>query len=259
VRGDLGALLAPSVAVVGARAATLYGRSVARELAAGLAAAGAVVVSGLARGIDAEAHRGALDAGGRTVAVLPCGPDLLYPPEHRGLAEAISARGAVVTELPLGTRPRRPLFALRNRLISGLARAVVVVEARRRSGSLITARHAADQGADVFAVPGPITAPTSEGPNRLLRDGAGVVLEARDVLEPLGLAAAPARSQAATGEPGRAALREICALLRRAPLTRDELCRRLARAPEDLAPDLLELELEGRVAEDRDGRLRVLR
>jgi DNA processing protein len=248
VRGDVDALAAPSAAIVGSRAATAYG-------------AGVVVVSGLARGIDGAAHRGALDAGGRTVAVLACGPDRVYPASHRGLARRIESQGAVVSEFPLGTRPLRAFFPLRNRLISGMASAVVIVEARERSGSLITAGHAANQGVDVFAVPGPITAPTSAGPNRLLRDGAYVALEAADVLRELGIPA-PAGTvpsgSASAGDASRrtASARAILDALEREPATRDELGRRLARAPEQLALDLLELELQGQVVEDRDGRWR---
>ena len=201
MRGDVDALAAPSVAIVGSRAATAYGLDTAYQLARDLARAGVVVVSGLARGIDGAAHRGALEAGGRTVAVLACGPDRVYPASHRGLARRIERQGAVVSELPLGTHPLPAFFPLRNRLISGMASAVVIVEARERSGSLITAGHAANQGVDVFAVPGPITAPTSAGPNRLLRDGAYVALEAADVLRELGIpvpaGASPAGSASA--------------------------------------------------------------
>jgi DNA processing protein len=261
VRGDVDALAACSVAIVGSRAATAYGLHTARALARGLARAGVVVVSGLALGIDAAAHRGALEAGGRTLAVLACGPDLVYPARHRGLAARIERQGAVVGELPPGTRPMPAFFPLRNRLISAMASAVVIVEARERSGSLITARHAADQSVDVFAVPGPVTAATSAGPNRLLRDGAYIALEARDILEHLGVpvreAAAPAAA-AAVGDTGivTSGGRAILEALEREPATRDELGRRLQRAPEQLALDLLELELEGRLVADRDGRWR---
>jgi len=260
VRGDVESLRAPCVAIVGSRAATAYGLATARALARDLARAGAVVVSGLALGIDAAAHRGALEAGGRTIAVLACGPDRIYPERHRELAERIAQDGAVVSELPVGTSPLPPFFPLRNRLISGLSSAVVIVEARERSGSLITARHAADQGVDVFAVPGPLSAPTSIGPNRLLRDGAGVALEAADVLDGLGLAAAPDPPTAAVVEKGPAdsGVRKRCepvlAELSRERATRDELARRLGRRPDQLALDLLELELAGEIVRDRDGR-----
>jgi len=256
VRGDVAALRGTAVAIVGSRAATVYGKRVARQLASELARAGVVVVSGLARGIDAEAHRGALDAGGTTVAVLACGIDLVYPREHRALATSIAETGAVISELPVATPPLRPFFPMRNRLISGLASALVVVEARERSGSLITALHAANQGRDVFAVPGPITAPTSAGTNRLLRDGACVALGSADVLRELGLEPARVAEPVSTrtSEFGSA----ILSALRHAPASRDELSRRLGRAPEKLASELMQLELDGCVAEDRDGRLHVL-
>ena len=172
VAGDHDLLSAPAVAIVGARAATVYGLDVARTLGFRLAEAGITVVSGLARGIDAAAHRGALEAGGPTIAVQACGPDRVYPAEHRKLAEEVRQCGALVTEFPVGTPPRRPYFPLRNRLISGLSIAVIVVEAREKSGSLITARHALDQGREVMALPGAVTSATSWGPNRLIRDGA---------------------------------------------------------------------------------------
>jgi len=255
VRGDIGALTAPSVAIVGSRAATTYGLEVAHSLAADLARAGLVVVSGLALGIDAAAHRGALAAGGRTVAVLACGLDKVYPRRHRGLAAEIERSGAVVSELPPGTDPQKPFFPLRNRLISGLAAAVVIVEARERSGSLLTAGHAANQGVDVFAVPGPIHAPTSAGPNRLLKEGAYVVTEAADILAELGLPTAPAPALRETrAVAGDSRANAILVALESEPATADELSRRLDCAPEQLALDLLELELAGAVVRARDGR-----
>lgn len=252
VRGDVAALSAPAVAVVGARAASSYGLGVAAALAACFARAGLVVVSGLAFGIDAAAHRAALAAGGRTVAVLGCGPDRTYPAAHRRLAEEAVRQGAVVSEFPPGTPPRGAHFPLRNRLVAGLAQAVVVVEARERSGSLSTAGHAAEQGREVFAVPGPLGVATSAGTNRLLRDGAQLLLDADDVLQHLGLCPGAAR-------PGGAALpsHPILRALAAAPATRDELARRLGVSPRALALDLLELELGGAVTEGRDGRLRL--
>jgi DNA processing protein len=256
LRGEPGALVVRAVAVVGARAPTAYGRGVARRIAAGLAGAGVVVVSGLARGIDAEAHRAALEVG-LTVAVQGCGPDRVYPADHRRLADEIAARGCVVSELPVGAAPLAHHFPLRNRLISALAEAVVVVEARARSGSLVTARHAANQGVDVLAVPGPIDAPTSAGTHRLLRDGAGLVAAPEDVLHVLGLeAAAPAPERARPGAADSLEA-EILAALAEGPLDRDSLARRLRRSPEALALPLFELELAARVEEDRDGRLRA--
>ena len=194
VRGDPGALSAPQVAVVGSRRATPAGARIARRLAGGLAARGLVVTSGLAQGIDAEAHRGALEAGGRTIAVLGSSLDRIYPAEHRGLADRIAAQGAVVSEFPFGTRPVPWNFPWRNRIISGLSLGVLVVEAAERSGSLITARLAGEQGREVFAVPGSILNPQAAGCHRLLRDGAKLVDKVEDILEEL-----PADALAALG------------------------------------------------------------
>jgi DNA processing protein len=216
-----------------------------------------MVVSGLARGIDAAAHEGALEAGGATIAFQACGPERVYPAQHRALAGRIGAQGAVVTELPVGTPPRAAYFPLRNRLISALAEAVVVVEARERSGSLVTARCAADQGVEVWAVPGPLDAPTSVGPNRLIQQGAGLLLEAGDVLQALGIEAREPCAPAQDGRPQGPLARAILRALRHRPQPRDELAAALASPPAALAAALLELELAGRVREDRDGRLRV--
>ncbi|HVX33134.1 MAG TPA: DNA-processing protein DprA [Solirubrobacterales bacterium] len=188
-----------AVTVVGSRRATSYGREVARDLARELAAAGLVVVSGLAFGIDACAHRGALDAGGRTIAVLGCGPDTSYPAAHRGLWRSIAETGAVISELPPGSTPWRWSFPARNRVMAALAGMTVVVEAAARSGSLITADLAAELGRDLGAVPGPVTSRASAGPNELLAGGACVVRDAQDVLDAmLGPGAAPVRP---TGPP----------------------------------------------------------
>lgn len=186
--GDLERFLEmPAVAVIGSRMCTAYGRKVAGTLAADFAGAGVAVVSGLARGIDGEAHKGALRAGGITMAVLGSGLDVIYPPEHRKLARRILEKGVIVGEYPPGTRPDKFRFPERNRLISGFSLGVVVVEAGKRSGTMITVNCALEQGREVFAVPGEITGAFSVGTNMLLRDGAGVVLTAADVLEPLGL------------------------------------------------------------------------
>jgi len=257
VVGDVALLSAPSVTIVGARAATPYGRGVAHRLAADLARAGLVIVSGLAYGIDAAAHAGALAAGGTTIAVQACGPDRVYPARHRGLAARIAERGAWLCELPPGTPPRPAHFPLRNRLISGLARAVVVVEARERSGSLVTARHALDQGVDVFAVPGPITAAASAGANGLLRDGAAPALGADDILAAVGFAAVPdpERRRARLS----AAQRRVVAALESAPASCDELACALGESPEALCVAITELELEGLVERDPGGRLHRVR
>ncbi len=273
VRGDVGVLQRPAVAIVGARAATVEGLDTAQAVAFELARRGLVIVSGLARGIDAAAHRGALEAGGETVAVQACGADRVYPPEHRDLARRIAGQGAVVSELPVGTPPRAPHFPLRNRLISGLALAVIVVEARLRSGSLVTAAHALAQGREVLAVPGALRAPTSEGPNRLLRDGARPMLEADDVIDalPPGLAsslqadaAEPVDAAEPQASPGRvlsarpldARDRALVAALERCAQGRDGLVRTLGWTVSEVSARLLSLEVEGRVVQDRDGRFK---
>lgn len=174
-----------AVAIVGSRRATVTGRLVTEQLSRDLASAGFTIVSGLARGVDAAAHRGALEAGGRTVAVLGCGLDRTYPPEHRSLRSQIEANGAVVAELPLGAYPHGYHFPRRNRIISGMSLGVIVTEAALQSGSLITARLAAEQGREVFAVPGFITAENSRGPNGLIKQGAKLVEHVADVIDEL--------------------------------------------------------------------------
>jgi DNA processing protein len=181
----------PAVAVVGARAASAPSREIARELGEGLARAGVAVVSGLARGCDAAAHEGALAGGGPTVAVLGCGVDITYPPEHERLASAVAANGTLLSELAPGTLPLPHHFPLRNRIIAGLSRAVVVVEAHERSGSLITAGCALEQGRDVMVVPGPVRSGRNRGSHALLKDGATLVESAADVLTELGLEGPP--------------------------------------------------------------------
>jgi len=187
VEGDPAALSRPQVAIVGSRAATAAGRETAFDFAARLAGAGLAITSGLAAGIDAQAHRGALAARGTTVAVCGTGLDLVYPAGHRELAARIAASGALVSEFPTGTPPRADNFPRRNRLMSGLARGVVVVEAATRSGSLITARLAGEQGREVMAVPGSIHNPLARGCHRLISDGAALVESADDVLAVLGV------------------------------------------------------------------------
>ncbi len=201
LRGDGNALDGPAVAVVGSRACTVYACEVGRGLGADLASRGVVVVSGLARGVDSAAHRGVLAAGGRTIAVLGSGVDVVYPPEHARLAGEIARRGVLLSELPPGTTPRPAYFPLRNRLISGLSRAVVVVEASERSGSLITARLALEQGRDVMAVPGNVLTGRNRGAHALLKDGARIVETADDVVEELGLAAGRASGEAGAAGP----------------------------------------------------------
>ena len=187
LKGDPAMLSRPAVAIVGSRAASSYAVTVAERLASDVSGFGVAVVSGCARGVDAAAHRGALGGAGATIAVLGSGVDVVYPAEHAGLASSIAETGAVVSELPPGAPPRRHHFPRRNRLISGLARAVVVVEAGARSGSLITARCAAEQGREVMAVPGNVLSGRSAGGHALIRDGAAIVETAEDILEGMGL------------------------------------------------------------------------
>jgi DNA processing protein len=232
-----------SVAVVGARAATPAGTSLARALTRDLASAGATIVSGLARGIDTAAHQGALDGKGRTVAVLGCGIDRMYPPENTALARAIETRGAVVSEFPLGTPPLPHHFPRRNRIIAGWSRGVVVVEAARRSGSLNTARTAVDEGRDVMAVPGHPSQAACEGTNQLLRDGAVLVRDARDVAEELGfeLSQVSTETAEASADPVLGALRSD------APSTLDELREKSGLETPELLARLSLLELRDAV------------
>src|SRR5688572_11028154 len=185
VRGDIDALQAACVAIVGSRAASPYALEVARRLGADLARRNVAVVSGMARGVDSAAHRGALEGDGITIAVFGCGVDVIYPAEHRGLADRILERGAFVSEFPPGTPPRREHFPQRNRIISGLSLAVVIVEAAEKSGSLITADFAMEQGRTVLAVPGNVLGGRNFGAHALLRDGAKLVECADDILEEL--------------------------------------------------------------------------
>ena len=176
-----------SVAVVGTRKATAYGREVATNLARDLAASGVTVVSGLARGVDSIAHRAALEAKGRTIAVFGCGLDIIYPPEHAKLAQEIEETGALVSEHPLGTRPKAQNFPLLNRIISGMSLGTLVVEAPENSGALWTVRHALEQNREVFCVPGSIFSPVSRGTNLLIQEGAKLVMGYKDILEELNL------------------------------------------------------------------------
>jgi DNA processing protein len=278
VLGNPELLQAPTVAVVGARNASANGRRIARELAAGLGEEGVVVVSGMARGIDAAAHLGSLDTG--SVAVVAGGADIVYPEENRGLYDALCERGVVVAELPLGTEPQARHFPRRNRIISGMARGVVVVEAAAKSGSLITARFALEQGREVFAVPGSPLDPRSRGCNDLLRNGATLTETAADILTQLGpllqreipapralarqmqprlpLMTAtpilPARPQISED----AALELLVEKLSPTPVAVDELVRQCHLSAASIATLLLELELAGRI-ERHPGNLVSLR
>jgi DNA processing protein len=235
-------LARPSVAIVGARACSAYGRQVARSLGRELAVAGLVVVSGLARGIDAEAHRGALDGGGATVAVLGCGIDRDYPAANRELAREIAATGLVVSEYAPGVEPAPWRFPARNRIVAGLCAAAAIVEARERSGALITADFALEEGREVFAVPGEITSALSAGTNSLLRLGATPLTCVTDVLESFGIEA----RQGSEPDVGPAAA-AVLARVREGATGADQLARGTGLAAAELAAALTELELAGAV------------
>jgi DNA processing protein len=236
-------LTRPAVAIVGARACSPYGAQVARMLGRELAAAGIVVISGLARGVDGEAHRGALDGGGVTVAVLGCGVDRDYPAAHRDLARRIGEHGLVVSEYAPGVEPAPWRFPARNRIIAGLAAATVVVEARERSGALITADFALEEGREVFACPGEITSPLSAGTNALLTIGATPLTSTSDVLDLYGLAA-PGEAEVDLSAPAKALLDALTSAL-----TMDELVRAAHLPASEAAAALSELELAGLVSE----------
>jgi DNA processing protein len=271
-QGRLELLAQPMVAMVGARNASSLGLRMARRLSESLGAAGMVIVSGLARGIDAEAHQAALATG--TVAVQAGGVDVVYPLENAALAAEIASKGCRISEQPMATAPQVRHFPQRNRIVSGLARAVVVVEAAARSGSLITAKTALDQGREVLAVPGHPFDARAAGCNLLLRDGATLIRSAQDVLEAVGLAggfakpaaalpplnpapkraAAPALPDLLGPVPPRRALADVASVhslilarLGPSPLAEDQLIRDLAMPPATLAPALIALELEGRI------------
>lgn len=256
IRGALPAAL--MVAVVGARRSTAAGMAIAREIGRELAWAGAVVVSGMARGIDGAAHAGALAGGGETVAVLGCGIDCCYPPEHLRLRDAIAARGAVISELPGEAEPVGWRFPRRNRIIAALATAVIVVEATPRSGALSTARWAADLGREVLAVPGSIRSDRSLGTNLLIRDGAHPYLELADLVGVVpGLRAGSAGGGAAGSRPAPApeALLPLLDAIGTDPIHPDELGAALGADATRIAVDLTTLELQGLVRTCAGGRV----
>lgn len=262
VRGVVETLGAPSVAIVGSRRATRAGRQFAEALAGDLAAAGLVVVSGLAYGIDAAAHLGALRAGGgalagggRTVAVLGSGLDQVYPRQHAALAaEIVAGGGALVSEYPADRSPRKHQFPERNRLISGLSLGVVIVEATTKSGSLITARMAAEQGREVMAVPGPVVSPLSGGCHRLLKSGAALIESADDVLYAVGYDTAERTRK--EDEPAPARLAAVLERVGAETTTLDQVVAATGMALEAAAEALVELELLGFVAAHRGGYIR---
>jgi DNA processing protein len=236
-----------AVAVVGTRRITAYGRQVAEELAGVLASKNITVVSGLARGVDGAAHQAALNAGGRTLAVLGCGVDRIYPPEHRRLAERIISCGALLSDYPPGTPPDGVNFPPRNRIISGLSMATVVVEAGEKSGALITAEFAAEQGREVFAVPGNINAPQSVGTNHLIQQGAHPLLNFEELLESLDLTLVSERSTARTVLPADATEAQLLGILTSEPIHVDELRNQTDLPIEKVSAALALMELKGMV------------
>jgi len=259
--GNTPLLQKPMIALVGARNASSLGTRMAKRLGEDLANAGFAVVSGLARGIDTAAHHGAL--AGATVAVMAGGVDVIYPAENTQLAHDIAKRGVRLSEMPMGLQPQARHFPVRNRIISGLSRAVVVVEAAGKSGSLITARNALDQGRDVFAVPGHPFDARAWGCNMLIRDGATLVRNAEDVIDAVGPAVASV-SECDLPKPDKStrSLRDVAALhseilsrLGAAPIAEDQLLRDINATATDVAPVLMDLELEGKIARQSGGLL----
>jgi DNA processing protein len=251
VKGQISADDEKAVAVVGSRSASDYGRRVARELCQGLAALGFTVVSGMARGIDGMAHETAVNSGGRTLAVLGSGVDYVYPPEHLTLYQQICKKGAVLSELPMGARPAAFNFPSRNRLISGLSLGVVVVEATEKSGSLITAALALEQGREVFAVPGEVGSSRSRGAHRLIRQGAKLVETVRDIVEEIAPQLLPRAGDAAKEQrrvlPQHVSddVKKVFDLLQTRSLQIDEVIESSGLSPSRVSEILLDLELQG--------------
>lgn len=236
-----------AVALVGTRKVTSYGQQISRDTATYLAGHGITVVSGLARGVDGIAHQNALKAGGRTIAVLGSGVDVIYPPEHRMLADAIIENGAVISDYPLGTQPEGVNFPPRNRIISGLSLATIVIEAGERSGALITADFALEQGRDVFSVPGNVLSPVSKGTNRLIQNGAYPMVSPQEVLDVLNLSGVKNINKARQVLPGDATEKKIMAFLSFEPVHIDEICNHAGLPVEQVSAALTMMELKGLV------------
>lgn len=245
VRGDLRPHESKRIGIVGSRTCTNLGKRSVEKLAADLARAGWTVVSGLARGIDGRAHRGALDGGGRTLAVLAGGLKKIYPPEHAELAEEVVANGALITESCMQMEPMSGLFPARNRIISGLSRAIIVIEASEKSGALITARHALEQGREVFVLPGPVDSSTWSGNNLLLRQGARLVRNARDVLEDLSDLPALIEAPAATTAPVLAGLEKAIWDALDEARSIDEIAAAVGQGVSSITGCLMQMELRG--------------
>jgi DNA processing protein len=260
VHGDITLLCEPQLAIVGSRNPSASGRQTATDFARHLAAAGLVVTSGLALGIDTASHQGALDAGAPTIAVMGTGLDRVYPASNRDLARRIAEHGALVSEFPIGTPPLAEHFPRRNRIISGLSLGTLVVEAALRSGSLISARLAAEQGREVFAIPGSIHNPLARGCHHLIRQGAKLVETARDIIDELGpLASACQPDQAETGmpceEPGQPAeeYMQLLEIMGFDPVPVDRLVTRCGLTPAEVSSMLLQLEMDGYIASNPGG------
>jgi DNA processing protein len=254
VKGRIELLDTPAIAIVGSRNATAQGVANAEAFAATLSDAGFTIVSGLALGIDAAAHRGGLRGKSSTIAVIGTGIDRIYPARNKALAHEIAERGAIVSEFPLGTAALKENFPRRNRIISGLARGCLVVEAAERSGSLITARLAGEQGRDVFAIPGSIHSPLSKGCHQLIKQGAKLVDEVNDILDELGLRA-PTANETVTVPPEDTEAAKLLDCLGYDPCDVDTLLIRSGLTAEKLYALLLQLELEGRIATLPGGRI----
>jgi len=236
-----------SLSIVGTRYPTYYGREVTRQIAGELAANRITVVSGLAKGIDSIAHRAALDAGGRTIAVLGCGLDIVYPSQHAKLALEIIERGALVSEHPLGTPPRKENFPLRNRIMSGLSLGVLIVEGKKESGARITVERALEQNREVFAVPGSVLSPTSQLPNQLIQEGAKLVRNAEDIMEELNLTMAVQHAEAKAAIPATEIESIILQYLNSEPTHIDEVSRQCALPIATISSTLALMELKGMV------------
>ncbi|MBI2888088.1 MAG: DNA-protecting protein DprA [Chloroflexi bacterium] len=247
VRGELLPEDRTAVAVVGTRKATPYGREATAHLVRGLARSKVTIVSGLARGIDTEAHKAALDAGGRTIAVLGCGLDLIYPAENAGLAREVLKHGAMVSEHPLGVKPEATHFPRRNRIMSGLSLGVLVVEAGEESGAHITVRFALEQDREVFAVPGSIFAPGSRGANRWIQEGAKLVSKPEDILEELNLAVLGQQLELRAVAPATATEKVLLGHLAAEPVHIDEMVRRCGLSAAEVSSTLALMELKGLV------------
>lgn len=247
VRGSLTPADEFAVAMVGTRRVTAYGQQVTRDISTYLAGHGLTIVSGMARGVDALAHQHALQAGGRTIAVLGCGVDVIYPPEHRQLAEAIVDNGALISDYPPGTQPEGINFPPRNRIISGLSLATIVVEAGERSGALITADFALEQGRDVFAVPGNVFSPASRGTNRLIQKGAYVMVSPQDVLDVLDLSQVEDYKDARQVLPADTTEAKILQVMDFEPIHIDEICHAVGLPVEKVSATLTLMELKGMV------------